>query len=97
MRIAALGSFMNQLPFRSPLAWPAFIVCTAYLCFALWGAVYKTPPQAFLARYGLVLLGVAMVAGTAGTLIGGRVQIWLLVLVYICLAASFVGVYLKTH
>ena len=51
----------------------------------------------FLARYGLVFLGVAMVAGTGGTLIGGRVQQWLLVLVYICLAASFAGIYLKSR
>ena len=88
---------MNQLPFRSTLAWPAFILCCAYLCVALWYAVLQTPPQRFLARYAPVLLGVSMVAGTAGTLIGGSVQKWLLVLVYICLAASFVGVYLRSH
>jgi hypothetical protein len=93
------GSFMSQSPrpYRSPIAWPAFILCTASLSFSLWVAIYQTPPQGFLARYGLVLLGLGMVAGTAGTLIGGRVQKWLLVLVYICLAASLVGVYLRSH
>ena len=88
---------MNQPPYLSPMAWPAFILCTAYLCFSLWGAVYKTPPQGFLARYAPVLLGVSMVAGTAGILIGGHVQKWLLVLVWICLAAFVAGIYLRSR
>jgi hypothetical protein len=83
--------------YRSPMAWPALILCTFSLCFSVWVALHQTEPQGFLAHYGLVFLGIGMVAGTVGTLIGGRPQRWLLVLVYICLAAFLVGLYLKAH
>ena len=84
-------------PFRSTLSWPAFILSTASLCFSLWVAICRSPPQRFLARYGLVVFGVGMVAGTAGTLIGGRAQKWLVVLFYVCVAVSIVGLYLRAH
>ena len=88
---------MSYNPFRATLSWPAFIFCSASLCFSLWVAIFRSPPQPFLARYGLVFFGVSMVAGTAGRLIGGRTQKWLLVLVYVCYAVSIVGLYLRAH
>ena len=42
-------------PLRSPMAWPAIILCTTSLCFSLWVTQSQTTAQGFLARYGLAL------------------------------------------
>jgi hypothetical protein len=100
-RSAASWMVMNQSrpPYRSPMAWPAVILCTSSLCFSLWVALDQTTPQGFLARYGLVFLGIAMTAGATTNLLAStsRFKRWLAVSVWVCLAVSCVGLYLRTH
>jgi hypothetical protein len=89
----------TQRPPRSPAAWPALIFCSASLCFSLWVAVYHTPPQTLLGRYGLVLLGVGIVAGTAANLLASPAlgKKSLVVFMWICFEASLDGVYLRAR
>ena len=89
----------DPLPGRSPLAWPVAALCTASLCFSLWVALHQTTPQGFLARYGLVFLGIAMTAGATANLLAptSRLKRWLLVVVFAGLVVSLVGLYLRTH
>jgi hypothetical protein len=81
------------------MAWPAIVLCTASLSFSLWVAVHQTMPQGFLARYGLVFLGIAMTVGVTANLLAptSRFKRWLVVSVWVCLAISWVGLYLRTH
>jgi hypothetical protein len=85
--------------FEAPIAWPAIILCAASLCLSLWVALHQTTPQSFLARYGLVFLGIAMTVGVTASLLAptSRFKRWLVVSVWVCLAISWVGLYLRTH
>jgi hypothetical protein len=89
----------SQTTYRSPMAWPAFILCLSSLCGSLWVTVHQTVPQGFLAHYGTVFLGVSMVAGTTANLLGpaSPLKKWLLVLVWVCLVVSSAGLYLRAH
>ena len=81
------------------MAWPAIVLCTSSLCFSLWVTFYQTTPQGFLARYGLVFLGIAMTAGATTSLLAptSRLKRWLAIAVWVCLALSCVGLYLRAH
>ena len=57
----------SKPPYRSPMAWPALIFSALSLCFSLWVTIYRSPPLGFLARYGVVFLGVSMVTGTTAS------------------------------
>jgi hypothetical protein len=81
------------------MVWPAMILCTASLCLSLWVALHQTTPQGFLARYGLVFLGIAMTVGVTASLLAptSRFKRSLAIFVWVCLAISWVGWYLRAH
>jgi hypothetical protein len=66
---------------------------------SLWVTLNQTAPEGFPARYGLVFLGMAILAGVTANLQApaSRLKRWLLVFVWACLAVSCVGWYLRTH
>ena len=80
---------------RSPVAWAAFIVCTGSLCFSLVVALRQPRPGGFIARYGLVSLGIAMTSGTTANLLslGSFHRKWLMVVTWTALVISWVGLY----
>ena len=84
---------------RGPIAWAALALCTSSLCFSLWVTLRQTTPDGVFARYGIVFLGIATTAGVTANLQApaSRIKAWLLVIVWVCLAASCVGLYLRAH
>ena len=81
------------------LAWAQLAVCIASLCYSLWVMSSQTTTPGFLARNGILFLGVAMTAWATGNLLApaSRLKSWLQVVWWACLVAAFVGTYLRSH
>jgi hypothetical protein len=81
------------------MAWAGFALCIASLCYSLWVMRSQTTPTGFLARNGIIFVGIAMTAWATGNLVApaSRLKNWLHVLWWACLALAFVGQYLRTH
>jgi hypothetical protein len=86
-------------PHRSPLAWAQLAVCIASVCYSMWVMSSQATPAGFLARNGIVFLGIGMVAWATGNLLGpaSRLKSCLQVVCWACLVAAFVGTYMRSH
>ena len=84
---------------RSPQAWAAWAMCTASLLYSIWVMRSQTTPPGFLARNGIVFLGIAMVALATTNVLApaSRLKNWLRVVWWAGLALTFVSLYLRTH
>jgi protein-S-isoprenylcysteine O-methyltransferase Ste14 len=82
-------------PSRSS-AWVPLSWACASLAFSLWVAVFHPNRGSFLARYGLVSFGVAIVASTLNHLLfvrTGKRRWWLSAIYLTALGISMVGLY----
>jgi len=86
-------------PRRSLQAWAILAVSVASLCDSLWVMSGQTTPTGFLARNGIIFLGVAMTAWATGNLLApaSRLKSWLQIVWWACLVAAVVGTHLRSH
>jgi len=84
---------------RPPQAWAAVAVCAGFLCYSAWVMRSQTTPEGFLARNGIIFLGIAMTVWATANLLApaSRFKSWLRVVWWACIALSFVSQYLRTH
>lgn len=81
------------------MTWLPVAAAMVSLCFSLWVMRGQTTPEGFLARNGIVFLGIGMVAGTIANLFAARSALrgWLTAVMWAGLAMSLLGLYLRTH
>jgi hypothetical protein len=84
---------------RSSRAWPPVILATALLCYLLWVMHGQTTPENWLARNGLVFIGISLVAETTAQLFSRKSlpRRCLRVVSWAALVVSLVGLYLRAH
>jgi hypothetical protein len=84
---------------RSSRPWRPVILASGLLCYLLWVMRGQTTPENWLARNGLVFIGISLVAETTAQLFSRKSlpRRCLRVVSWAALGVSLVGLYLRTH
>jgi hypothetical protein len=74
-------------------------ISIASLSYSIWIMSHQATPTGFVARNGIIFLGIAMFAWATANLLApaSRFKIWLTVLWWAGLVLAIVSTYLRTH